>query len=169
MWPSDCWVTAYVALEQKSLETPALKERNQATGYKKHGGISAYRKAFLLFWRWTFKEKTKEMWSRLFFTTWFSCILNFIIKFNHAFTSTLAILAALDSNLVANLGLRKYSPSFICTTEACKSKLSRVGVWRCTAVVGGYHSCTTKGVTDLKQWNVKILKHEKSGKPISIT
>jgi len=27
----------------------ALKERNQTTGYKKHGGISAYRKAFLLF------------------------------------------------------------------------------------------------------------------------
>jgi len=27
----------------------ALKERNQTSGYKKHGGISAYRKAFLLF------------------------------------------------------------------------------------------------------------------------
>jgi len=27
----------------------ALKERNQTTGYKKHGGISAYRKAFLIF------------------------------------------------------------------------------------------------------------------------
>jgi len=27
----------------------ALKERNQTTGYKKHGCISAYRKAFLLF------------------------------------------------------------------------------------------------------------------------
>ena len=27
----------------------ALKERNQTIGYKKHGGISAYRKAFLLF------------------------------------------------------------------------------------------------------------------------
>ena len=27
----------------------ALKERNQRIGYKKHGGISAYRKAFLLF------------------------------------------------------------------------------------------------------------------------
>jgi len=39
-------------------------------------------------------------------------VLNFIIKFNNAFTSTLAILAALDSNLVANLGLRKYSPWF---------------------------------------------------------
>jgi len=26
MWPSDCWVTAYVALEQKSLETPALSD-----------------------------------------------------------------------------------------------------------------------------------------------
>jgi len=84
------------------------------------------------------------------------------------FTCNLAILAALDSNLVANLGLRKYSPSFICTTAACKSKLSRVGVWRCTAVVGGYHSWTTKGVTDVKHWNVKNLKHEKSGKPISI-
>jgi len=50
-------------------------------------------------------------------TTLFSWILNFIIKFNNAFTSTLAILAALDSNLVANLGLRKYSPSFICTSR----------------------------------------------------
>ena len=28
-----------------------LKERNQTIGYKKHDGISAYRKAFLLFWR----------------------------------------------------------------------------------------------------------------------
>jgi len=27
----------------------ALKERNQAIGYTKHGGISAYPKAFLLF------------------------------------------------------------------------------------------------------------------------
>jgi len=27
----------------------ALKERNQTIGYKKHGGMSAYRKAFLLF------------------------------------------------------------------------------------------------------------------------
>jgi len=27
----------------------ALKERNQTIGYKKHGGISDYRKAFLLF------------------------------------------------------------------------------------------------------------------------
>jgi len=27
----------------------ALKERNQTIGYKKHGGISAYRKAFLIF------------------------------------------------------------------------------------------------------------------------
>ena len=146
----------------------ALKERNRTIGYKKYVGISAYRKAFLLFWQLIFKEKTKETWSWLFLTTWFSWILNFIIKFYNAFTSTLAILAALDSNLVANLGLRKYSPSFVCTTAACKSKLSRVGVWRCTAVVGGYHSWTTKGVTDLKHWNVKILKHEKSGKLISI-
>ena len=51
-------------------------------------------------------------------------VLNFIIKFNNAFTSTLAILAALDSNLVANLGLRKYSPSFICTSAACNCRLS---------------------------------------------
>ena len=101
----------------------ARKERNQTIGYKKHGGVSAYRKAFLLFWRWIFKEKTEEIWSWLFFTTWFSWILNFIVKFNNAFTSSLAILAALDSNLVANLGLRKYSPSFICTTAACKTKL----------------------------------------------
>jgi len=28
-------------------------------------GISAYRKAFLLFWRWVFKEKTEEIWSWL--------------------------------------------------------------------------------------------------------
>jgi len=27
----------------------ALKERNQTFGYKKHGGISAYRKAFSIF------------------------------------------------------------------------------------------------------------------------
>jgi len=32
-------------------------------------------------------------------------------------------LAALDSNVVANLGLRKYSPSFICTSAACNSRL----------------------------------------------
>jgi len=99
----------------------ALKERNQKIGCKKHGGISAYRKAFLIFWRRIFKEKTEEIWSWLFFTTWFSCILNFIIKFNNAFTSTLAIL---DSYLVANLGLRKYSPSFICTSAACNCRLS---------------------------------------------
>ena len=77
----------------------ALKERNQKVGCKKHGGISAYRKAFLIFWQWIFKEKTEEIWPWLFFTTWISWILNFIIKFNNAFTSTLAILAALDSNL----------------------------------------------------------------------
>jgi len=50
--------------------------------------------------------------------------IKFIIKFNNAFTSTLAILAALDSNLVANLGLRKCSPSFICTSAACNCRLS---------------------------------------------
>jgi len=50
--------------------------------------------------------------------------IEFIIKFNNAFTSTLAILAALDSNPVANLGLRKYSPSFICTSAACNCGLS---------------------------------------------
>jgi len=27
----------------------ALKEKNQTFGYKKHGGVSAYRKAFLIF------------------------------------------------------------------------------------------------------------------------
>ena len=101
----------------------ALKERNQTIGYKKHGGISIYRKAFLLFWRWIFKEKTEEIWSWLFFTTWFSWMLKLIIKFNNAFTSTLAILAASDSNLVANLGLRKYSPLFICTSAAWNSRL----------------------------------------------
>jgi len=45
----------------------------------------------------------------------------FIIKFNNASTSTLAIL---DSNLVANLGLRKYSPLFICTSAASNSRVS---------------------------------------------
>jgi len=50
------------------------------------------------------------------FATCFPWVLSSIIEFNNAFTSTLAILAALDSNLVANLGLRKYSPSFICTS-----------------------------------------------------
>ena len=104
----------------------------------------------------------------------FSWILNFIIYFNNAFTRTLAILAALDSNLVANLGLRKYSPSFICTSAACNSTLSWWAVWGWrlkmygNRLVGGYHYWTTKDVTDLKHWNVKILKHEKSGKPISI-
>ena len=93
----------------------ALKERNQTIGCKKHGGISAYRKAFLIFWWWIFKEKTKEIWPWLFFTTWISW---------SAFASTLAILAALDSNLTANLGLRKYSPSFICTSAACDCRLS---------------------------------------------
>jgi len=58
----------------------ALKERNQTIGDKKHGGISAYRNAFSLFWRWIFKEKMEEIRSSLFFTTWFSWILNFIIK-----------------------------------------------------------------------------------------
>ena len=57
----------------------ALKERNQTIGYKKHGGISAYHKAFLIYWRWIFKEKMEEIWSWLFFTTWFSWILNFVI------------------------------------------------------------------------------------------
>jgi len=31
------------------LSGTALKERNQTIGYKKHGGISAYHKAFLTF------------------------------------------------------------------------------------------------------------------------
>jgi len=47
-----------------------------------------------------------------------------MIKFNNVLTSSLAILAALDSNVVANLGLRKYSPSFICPRAACNSRLS---------------------------------------------
>ena len=99
----------------------ALKERNQAIGYKKHGGISAYRKAFLLFLTINLKRKNGGNMILTVFTTWFSWILNFIIKFNNAFTSTLAIL---DSNLGANLGLWKYSPSFICTSAACNSRLS---------------------------------------------
>jgi len=60
--------------------------------------------------------------------TVFYCLIfldiEFFIKFNNAFISTLAILAALDLNLVANLGLPKYSPSFICTSAACNSRLS---------------------------------------------
>jgi len=40
-------------------------------------------------------------------------MLNFLIKFNNEFASTLSMLEALDSNLVASLGLRKHSPSFI--------------------------------------------------------
>jgi len=54
----------------------------------------------------------------------FSCFKIFTFqcfKFNNAFTSTLA---ALDSNLVANLGLRNYSPSSICTSAACNNRLS---------------------------------------------
>ena len=39
----------------------ALKERNQTFGYKKHGSISAYRKAFSIFRRLLFKEKTEEI------------------------------------------------------------------------------------------------------------
>jgi len=35
------------------------------------------------------------------FAIWISWTLNFIIKFNNAYASTLAILAALDSNLTA--------------------------------------------------------------------
>jgi len=121
------------------------------------------------------KQKTEEIWSWLFFTTWFSWILNFITKFNNACTSTLAILATLDSNLVANLGLRKQQPFVYLQSAPVQlarvgwaDEQSRVGVWRCTAVVGGYLSWTTKVVADLKHWNVKILKHEKSGKPINI-
>ena len=38
----------------------ALKERNQTIGYKKHGGISAYRKAFLIIWRWIFEKKRRK-------------------------------------------------------------------------------------------------------------
>jgi len=87
-----------------------LKERNQTIGYKKHGGISAYRKAFLLFCGWIFEEKTEEVWSWLIFTTWLSWILNFTFKFNNAFTSTLAIMATLHSNLVASLGAAKTQP-----------------------------------------------------------
>jgi len=50
--------------------------------------------------------------------------IEFYKKVNNAFFSTLAILATLDSNLVAPLGLRKYSPSFICISAACNSRLS---------------------------------------------
>jgi len=39
------------------------------------------------------------------------------LSLTNAFTNTLAILAALGSNLVANLGLRKYSPSFMCSLQ----------------------------------------------------
>ena len=43
MWPSDCWVTAYVALEQKSLETPGLRwcnDRLEST-FKKQSNTKA--------------------------------------------------------------------------------------------------------------------------------
>ena len=39
----------------------------------------------------------------------------------------LTILAALDSNLVVNLGLRKYSPSFICTSQGRSQDFSKGG------------------------------------------
>jgi len=55
-------------------------------------------------------------------------MLNFIIRFNDAVTSKLAIMAALDLNLVANLGLRKHSLSFICSLQQYAGELSRVGV-----------------------------------------
>ena len=48
----------------------AQKEISQTFGYKKHGGISAYRKAYFIFRRWIFKEKTEEIWASLFLTTW---------------------------------------------------------------------------------------------------
>jgi len=51
-----------------------------------------------------------------------------------------------------------------CSLHSRLSWWAKVGVWRSTAAVGGSHSWTTKGLTDLKHWNVKILKHEKSGK-----
>ena len=124
----------------------ALRERNQAIGYKTHGGIYAYRKAFLSFWRWIFKEKTEEIRSWLFFTTWFSWILNFISKFNNAFTRTLAMLAALDSNLIANLVLRKYSPSFICTSAACNSRLS-------------WWAVTTNFIYNTEMWNFWSMRN----------
>ena len=113
------WIWRFRGCHQHS---PKGKKPNN--WLQKHGGVSAYLKAFLTFWRWIFIEKTEEIWSLLFLTTWISWISNFIIKFNIAFTSTLAILAALGSNLVVNLGLRKYSPSFVCTSTACNCTLS---------------------------------------------
>jgi len=104
-------------LRHSSEETKQLAAKNMAV-------YPPITKRFCYFWRWIFKEKTEEIRSWLFFTTWFSWISNFIIKFNNGFTSTLAILAALDSNLVANLGLRKYNPSFICTSAACNNRLN---------------------------------------------
>ena len=125
---------------------------------QKHGDISAYLKACLIIWRWI--KKNRRIWSSLFFTIWFSWILNFIIKCNNPFSSTLGILATSDSNLVDNHGLRKYSTALLrlpppvqLATVGWADELSRFGVWRCTAVVGGYHSWTTKDVTDLKHWN----------------
>jgi len=47
--------------------------------------------------------------------------LNFIIRVKNVVTGTLAILAALDLNPVANLGLRKFSTWFIYTTTAWNS------------------------------------------------
>jgi len=72
----------------KAVFGTALKERNQAIGSKKHDSISAYHKAFLLLWGWIFKEKTEKVSSWLVFTAWISWILNFMIKFNNAATSS---------------------------------------------------------------------------------
>ena len=58
----------------------ALNERNQAIGYKKHGGKSACPRSFCYFDD-SFFWKTKEMKSWLVFTTSISWILGFIIRF----------------------------------------------------------------------------------------
>ena len=76
-----------LAISGLSSAQPKRKETKQLAT-KKQGGISAYRKAFLIIWRWIFKEKTEEIWSSLFFTTRLSWMLNFIITFNNVFTST---------------------------------------------------------------------------------
>jgi len=88
--------------------------------------MAVYPPIAMRFWYFDdeFLKKKRRRYDLDCFSSWNSWIINFIIQFNYAFTSTLVILAALYSNLVANLGLRKYSPSFICTSAACNCRLS---------------------------------------------
>jgi len=93
-----------------------------------HSGISAYRKAFLIFWRWIFKEKTEEIWSSLFFTTWISWILNFIIKFNNQGRSqTFSFGGPLEGP-----DLQQGELSMVCVGLQCSGMTSRGKFWGAT-------------------------------------